>query len=141
MSTDATTDATPSPSVPGKPRKRRAGVPARLAKLSDLDQRTRAAKRVSECREAMECDLGGADALSESQRSLIIQASLLAAFAESCGARWLEGGTADPDWLPAINALGRVVKVLGIKRVPKPALTLDAYIAAKRAAEAAEETP
>lgn len=89
----------------------------RLLCLSDLDQRTAAARRSRDLVSKLEADLGGTAALSEGQRQLIQRAAVLGALIEDCEAHWIGGEPVEMGrYLSAINSQRRVLATLGLER-------------------------
>jgi hypothetical protein len=89
----------------------------RLHSLDQLDQRTNAARRVRSLVSGIEEDLGGTDYLSVAQRQLAQRAALLSAVLEHHEAEWLERGEIDlEDYTRALNAMARVLGMLGLER-------------------------
>jgi hypothetical protein len=74
-------------------------------------------------------DLGGADRLSEGQRQLIRRAAMLSAESERMEAASVRGEAFDIDSYGALcDRLGRLFQRIGLRRVPRDATTLRAYI-------------
>jgi hypothetical protein len=88
---------------------------ARLRTLSDLDQRTRAAKLARQLVANLESDLGGE--LSTAKRQLVTRAALLGAMIEDAEARWLESRPADLGlYGTLVDRQRRVLEALGLDR-------------------------
>jgi hypothetical protein len=109
-----------------------------------LDGRTLVARRRRELIEAYSNALGGAAALTESQRVAVRKAAELVALSEQARADAMREGTSDPIRLSAMIRLestaGRAVKALGIKPDARKLRTLDDFLQ-ERAAKAASGPP
>ena len=93
---------------------------SRLLPLTD--GRSVSARRFKNLATDIANDLGGTDHLSEAQQQLIRRASMLSAESERLEALWARG-EAEFDinaYAVLTNALGRVLKLLGLRRVPRP---------------------
>ncbi len=108
-----------------------AGEPFPFSK--DLDKRTAGYKCFASLQDAVISDLGGA-ARSTLEARLIQHACALSAFVESEEARLLQGEDMRyPDlYVSGINALGRLARVIGLRRIPREPQTLEAFLAARR---------
>jgi hypothetical protein len=105
------------------------------------DGRSATARRFRDLIEGITADLGGTDHLSEGERQLIRRAALLSAEAERLGALWARG-EAEFDvgaYGVLTNGLRRVFETIGLKRVARDAMSLQADLAdfAKRKETAA----
>lgn len=92
--------------------------------MDGLDHRSAFAKRWRDIIEAHTADLGGADNVSEGERSLIRRASMLALQLEMIEKRIADrGGEASRDQLldyqRAANSLHRILESIGLRRRPK----------------------
>jgi hypothetical protein len=107
-------------------------VRSRLRTISDLDGRTRAARRARDLAAAFAADLGGT--LTAAQRLAVDRAAALCALAEDARARRLAGDTTISleDVVRVDNAAQRAVRMLGIKSGGKPKTSnLNEYLAGK----------
>lgn len=99
-----------------------------LVTLSDLDQRTLAAKRAHQLVEAMTRDLGADQdkhPLSANMQQLVQAAAVLGAMIESDQASWLSGDKIDvSSFLAALNSQRRLLLTLGLERRAKDVSTL-----------------
>jgi hypothetical protein len=101
--------------------------------LSDLDQRTSAAKSAKALIADLESDLGGAESLSAAQRVLIERAAVAVAMLRHLETQWLAGGGCDVGAYTALTAtLQRCLQTLGTKRQSRD-ISLEAYLAGKTA--------
>lgn len=89
-------------------------------RLGDIDGRGRWAKRLKALRTAYATDLGGDDALTEMQRSLVQRAATLSVELEAAEAEFAAGGKADAgrlaDYRQSSSELRRLLDALGAKR-------------------------
>jgi hypothetical protein len=105
----------------------------RLFSLDQLDQRTNAARRVRSLVQGIEEDLGGAAYLSVAQRQLAQRAALLSAVLEHQEAEWLTSGQIDlEDYTRGLNAMARVLSLLGLERRARPVESTTALDYARR---------
>ena len=114
----------------------------RLTSLSQLDQRTTAAKETVALAAAIERDIGGDP--SATMRVLIEQTACVSALCSDYARRYLAGELPTDEvgsWLSATNNLRRLSDTVGLQRVAKQ-VSLNAYLEAKAAAAPpqAEET-
>jgi hypothetical protein len=124
-----------------KPRKRyqhRAVRPKLLTRAS-LDKRTHACKQLDAMVAAITADLGGADALSAVERSLVEAYASSHVLLESMGARIVRGEDVDALQFSKIAmVMTRIASRLGLKRRAKPKSadgepeSLAAYLASKQ---------
>ena len=90
---------------------------SRLRTLSDLDQRTRAAKLAQKLVSDLQADLGGEFELTAARAELIKRAALLGAMVEDLEARWLEREPADlTTYGMLVDRQRRILEVLGLDR-------------------------
>jgi hypothetical protein len=105
--------------------------PIRLSSLSQLDQRTVAAKEARDLAKAIERDTGGSP--SAAMRVLIEQTACIAALCGDYARRYL-AGELPPDevgsWLSATNNLRRLGDTVGLERRAKD-VSLNEYLAQK----------
>jgi hypothetical protein len=91
----------------------------RLRSLTDLDQRTSAARDAKALVEALESDLGGATRLSAAERELVQRAALASAMLREAEANWLAGRGLDvAAYTTLANTQSRILKLLGLERRP-----------------------
>jgi hypothetical protein len=112
----------------------------RLQTLSQLDQRTLAAKRAHQLVRSICRDLTGDDdesQLSEATRQLVQAAAVLGAIIESSATAWLSGDPVDlPGYYTAINSQRRLLTTLGLERRAKDvSMNLAQHQAMKRERE------
>ena len=94
--------------------------------LEKLDGRSNIAKAITSRLQALETDLGGRDALSYQQRSLIKRAVWMEAIIEQQEAALARGEEVDQGKLTqAVNSLIGLLKTLGLQRVAKQAPDVD----------------
>ena len=100
-----------------------------------LDGRSAEARRYRDLAMSYSDDLGGADKLTEAQRTLIMQAATLQVQAERVQASVLRGEDVNSEQLTRLsNSTIRILSQLGIKRQkPDATPTLSEYLAAKAA--------
>jgi hypothetical protein len=114
----------------------------RLQTLSQLDQRTLAARRVRTLIAAITLDVTGGDnnQLTEATKQLIQNAAMLAAIIESSASAWLSGDPVDlPSYYAALNSQRRLLLTLGLERRAKDVgPNLEQYQAMKRQRRAEE---
>lgn len=92
----------------------------KLLDLSDLDQRTTAAKTARSLVGALIADLGGQASLSIAERELVTRVAMLGAILADFETRWVTGEQVSfCDYLAAINAQRRVLATLGLQRRPR----------------------
>lgn len=90
-----------------------------------LDRRTTIAKAIQGRIEAIESDLGGADALSHARRSLVRRVVWLEAIIEHTEQRLASGESVDlGGHTQAINSLLGLYRLLGLERRQRPVRTL-----------------
>jgi hypothetical protein len=88
--------------------------------LSDLDQRTNAAKHAQQVRADIEADLGGAENLSTMERIACQQIALVSAIANDGYARWLKGEPVAATELATVsNMFVRLGQTIGFSRRAK----------------------
>jgi hypothetical protein len=110
--------------------------------LSDLDHRGAWARRLRDLMAAHLSDLGGADAVSESERVLIRRSAMLTLQLELLEQRFAlnEGGEASSRDLEAYqrctNTLRRTLESLGLRRRPRDVTTPLEYARQRERAEA-----
>jgi len=98
--------------------------------IDALDRRTRPFKRYETIRGAVLADLGGEGNTSEIQRQLISKFATLALTLEQQEAAALAGDEIDVDLFGrCAGHLRRIAETLGLRRVPKDALTLAEHLA------------
>jgi hypothetical protein len=118
-----------------KPRRSRART------LTTVDRRTRLGLRIEELRRIFVAALGGLEAISPAKRIKVNDAIELKALAEKARGDWMrDGGGSLDDVIRAERKADAAVRALGIVDKPKPAQTLQQYLAeaadARRRAEA-----
>src|SRR5437764_10791348 len=88
-----------------------------LFSYDDVDLRTKAGQRMRELYRDLCADKGGEVAVSVAERQLARRAAFLNALCEDDEVRWLTGLPFDRgDYLPTVNAEGRVYERLGVER-------------------------
>jgi hypothetical protein len=93
---------------------------ARLLRLEDLDQRRRSVVRVRQVEAEIASDLGGAEALTETQRQLTRRTAVLSAVLEHEEALWAAGEDMDlGQYCNAASTLKRLCQVLGLQRAAR----------------------
>ncbi|MCJ2068592.1 hypothetical protein MKK75_07195 [Methylobacterium sp. J-030] len=106
---------------------------------ADIDGRTVWARRMRDLIELHVADLGGHDAISEAERSLVRRAATLATELERLEAQFAAAGAADPETLDLYGrqagTLKRILEGLGLRRRPRDVTPdLREYIDARPAA-------
>jgi hypothetical protein len=120
------------PSEPRPPGQRSRVTNGRALFAVGGDERSALARRFRDLVASHVSDLGGADALSENQRSLIRRAVTIEIQLEALEAGLSEGKEIDLDvYGRAAGHLRRVLETLGLKRVPRDITPLHDYIAKK----------
>lgn len=113
-----TTNNTKVAALPRRARTRQGKV--KLLDLSDLDQRTAAAKTARSLVGALIADLGGQASLTIAERELVTRVAMLGAILADFETRWVAGEQVlFCDYLAAINAQRRVLATLGLQRRPR----------------------
>lgn len=93
------------------------------------DGRSATARRFKDLIDDISGDLGGAGLLSEGQRQLVRRAAMLSAESERMEAASVRGEAFDIDAYGVLcDRLGRLFQRIGLRRVPRDAMTLDAYV-------------
>jgi hypothetical protein len=106
--------------------KARSAVTNGSAVLEGVDHRIRSMRRLRDLLHAHEQDLGGADLLSEGQRTIIRRASVLTLWLEMQESRWAStnGGEASAKQIETYqrttNTLRRCIESLGLNAGRKP---------------------
>lgn len=104
--------------------------------LGGKDERTLYVRRLKELCAEYAYDLGGPDALSAAQRSLIRRAAVMQIELEKLDTRFAEDPTAGERTLDLYGRtagnLRRTLETLGIRRVEAPAKTIAGHLASKR---------
>lgn len=107
----------------------------RLATLSDLDGRTRAAQEARQMRSAILRDLTGSDdetALSALKMALLDNVVMATVIITDANVRWLKGEQVNLSEITTLaNARRRDAQLLGLDRVMKDANDLDNWIAGR----------
>lgn len=105
-----------------------------------LDQRSLPARRYREITYSIGSDLGGFDNLSEFQKQLTRRSAALSVLCELDECKLAKGEVIDASRFGVmVNVLNRLAGTLGVRRVAIDAIpTLESYLAAKRAQEAAQ---
>ena len=107
----------------------------RLATLSDLDGRTRAAQEARAMRSAIIRDLTGANdetALSALKLALLDSVVMATVIITDANVRWLKGEQVNLSEITTLtNARRRDAQLLGLDRVMVDANDLDAYLAGR----------
>lgn len=89
----------------------------------DIDGRTVWARRMADLIRLHIADLGGDDAVSEAERSLVRRAATIATELERLEAQFAAAGEADPQTLDlyarSAGTLKRILEGLGLRRRPK----------------------
>jgi hypothetical protein len=89
--------------------------------LAMTDGRSMTARRFQDLFEDVCGDLGGRDALSESQLQLVRRVATLSAESERLESEWANGREFDlAQYTVLANCLRRLVETLGLKRVARP---------------------
>ena len=105
--------------------------------LDKVDQRQIVARRYRDVVGLLVADMGGIDALSEAEMIIAKRAATLVVFCESQESAMASGKKLDMEsYLPAVNALRRLLETIGIKRRPKVIdgrSSLDGYVTANAA--------
>lgn len=100
--------------------------------VEPLDGRTSAGRRFKDLVADFAGDLGGRDRLSEGQKQLIRRASLISTICEKAEAEAVQERPFDvAEYAVLTNALGRVLKLLGVERKAKPVQDFRTYMEAK----------
>lgn len=87
---------------------------------SSVDGRSLIARRFREVQSAIVSDLGGEDSISEAEMALVRRAVTLVVNCEMFESRMAETGKLDSEaYLPCVNALGKLLNALGLKRRPR----------------------
>ena len=90
---------------------------------SEIDGRSAWARRMRDLINLHVADLGGPDAISEAERSLIRRAATIATELERMEAQFAQAGEADPDALDLYGrqagVLKRILEGLGLRRRPR----------------------
>lgn len=100
--------------------------------LQRIDARTTIAKVLAGRIRAVEADLGGADALTYAQRSLISRAIFIEQHVINAEVAMAEGRPVDTAaWLAAVGQLQRLYTALGLKRVARDVPDIRQYLGAQ----------
>jgi hypothetical protein len=87
---------------------------------SSVDGRSLIARRFREVQSAIVSDLGGESFISEAEMALVRRAVTLVVNCEMFESRMAETGKLDSEaYLPCVNALGKLLNALGLKRRPR----------------------
>ncbi|MER9711079.1 MULTISPECIES: hypothetical protein [unclassified Mesorhizobium] len=125
---------TPYP-VPKKT-KGKSGVANGSALLPGVDGRTAWSKRLYDVIAQHVADLGGPDAIAQSQYIIIKSAAHIALALEQMEVQFANEGTVNTDDLmkyqTSANSLRRLLESLGLKRAAKPPKTIEDHLASKR---------
>lgn len=109
----------------------------RLATLSDLDGRTRAAQEARQMRSAILRDLTGSNdetALSALKLALLDSVVMASVIITDANVRWLKGEQVNLSEITTLsNARRRDAQLLGLERVMKDVNDLDTYLAGRTA--------
>jgi hypothetical protein len=109
-----------------------------LPEIGPVDGRTRPAILYREVAGAIAGDLGGLDQLSRAQRELVKRCAGLAVLADRVEERLVKGEAVDvTEYATMVSTQSRVLRVLGLKRVPRDVTPDPLAYARARAAEAA----
>lgn len=85
-----------------------------------LDGRSQLSRRFRDLVNAITCDLGGVERLSEGQKQLVRRVAMLSVACEALEARSVAGDELDVDTYGQMtDRLGRAMGRLGLKRVPR----------------------
>ena len=88
--------------------------------VSHVDRRTRASKRARALIEGLAEDMGGMDALSVAERTLLERIALVVVLAESHESEWLQTGKVKVESYTALlNTLRRLLVTIGLRRRAK----------------------
>ena len=100
--------------------------------LPDVDGRSTWARRARDLIELHIADLGGSDAISEAERSIVRRAAVLATELERMEKDFALAGSASPAALDlyqrTANSLRRLLESLGLKRRPRDVTDLHSYL-------------
>jgi hypothetical protein len=112
----------------------------RLLTMADVDARkNRSARQVRAAARALSSDLG--DDLPVAQRMLVQRCAVLAALCSHSEATLLNGGTVSiPDYVSMTATLSRLLRTLGLKRVPREVIP-DPLTYAREYVSASEDEP
>ena len=121
-----------SQTIAARPSRLRSRVTNGSKMVAGLDGRSAEARRYRDLAMSFADDLGGADKLTEAQRTLIAQAATLQVQSERVQAAVLRGEVIDVEQLTRLaNAAMRILSRLGLKRERRDTTpTLDEYLAA-----------
>lgn len=88
--------------------------------LTDVDGRSAPARRYRDLYQLITSDVGGADSISTARQELCRRAAGLAVLCEQIEADVVRQRSVDSeDYVRLINGLSRVLKLIGLKRLPK----------------------
>lgn len=108
------------------------GGSLRIPSLADIDGRTKVARHVKETKDGLVADCGGYRHISVAQQSLAERAAVLSAVVEGHEAQWAQSGEIDfKEYLPACNALRRILCDLGLERRQRQVPELSEYAAGR----------
>ncbi len=100
--------------------------------LDGVDGRSALARRFRDVLGEIVADMGGVEVTSEGQRQLARRVATLAVQAEQMESEWAAGGELDIDtYVVLVNALGRALGRIGLRRRPKTVPDVYDYIAGK----------
>jgi|ERR1700678_3868346 hypothetical protein len=108
--------------------------------IAGVDGRSAEARRWRDLAMSYADDAGGAESLSEAQRTLVATAATLTVRSEAMQAAMLRGELVNDEELTRLaNVLGRTLVRLGIKRRAERKLSVPEYLAARDAGRARSE--
>jgi hypothetical protein len=118
-------------------RTHQSAITNRTAVLPGADGRSGWVRRMRDVTRLHENDLGGADVISEAERSLIRRAATLTVELEALELRFATSdGATDPLaldlYMRGCNSLRRLLETTGIKRVPRDVTSLGQILGAHR---------
>jgi len=120
--------------APGSPTSR-SRITNRSAVLPDVDGRSTWVRRLRDLISLHLSDLGGEDAVSEAERSIIRRVATLTVELERMEASFALAGEAQPEQLDLYQRtagnLRRLLETVGLERRAKPVETLQEYLAKK----------
>jgi len=103
---------------------------SKLSSLSELDQRTAAARRVRDTIRQIQSDLG--DDLTTAQRALVERAAITSAVLADMATNWLTTGQLDAVlWATLSNLERRLYESIGLERRPRDVTSLGQILTEK----------
>ena len=127
----------------GRPKKQRSAVTNGRRMFVEGDGRSPWSRRYRDLIAGHVSDLGGSEALSEAQMSLVRRASAIECELEQMEGRLSQGEAIDLDvFTRSASHLRRILETLGIERVARDITQdLQTYLAGKRTQEAPKASP